>query len=355
LALARRDYRSAVTYLERALEQDPAGGSIHYPLAMAYQGLNDIKKAQFHLRQRGAGEIDPPDPLMEHLRETINSATSYVQQGDQAMQQGKLTDAISYYRTASSMAPTNIVVRERLGTVLFLNGDVAGAMDQFEAALRVSPGYARAHYSIGIILASQGRNAEAVKRFELAESADPAYLEARLARADVLVQMGRPMDSLPEYALVIKSGSRFRSARLGYGVALIRLGRYGEARDSLTESLKVVPDYQELALVLARLLAAAPDDQVRDGRLAMVHLQRLEHMDATVEGLEAAAMVAAELGNYGIAVMKQRLALDLARRAHRDDLLVALRANLLLYENRQPCRQPLTVGGTYGTLTTATN
>jgi tetratricopeptide (TPR) repeat protein len=351
VALSGRDYRSAVTYLEDALRQAPNAGAIHYPLAMAYQGLNETDKAKLHLQQRENGSVDPPDPLMADLREMLESAASYVSRGDRATAGGNLTAAVSAYRKAIQLSPANTLARQRLGTALFLAGNTAAALDEFEQVLRVSPHDAKAHYAIGLVLASTGRNAEAVRRFELAEQADPMYLEAHLARADVLLQMGRAKDALAEYGLIVKAGSRFSVARLGYGVAVMRLGRYPEASRWLTESVMLLPDFQELKLVLARLLAAAPDPAVRDGRRALTLIQGLAAIDTSVEGAEAAAMVFAEAGQFDVAVIRQRDAIALAKRAHRDDIADLFASNLARYEHHQPCRNPLTVPGSYATLT----
>ena len=49
-------------------------------------------------------------------------------------------------------------------------------------------------------------------------------------------------------------------------MALVRLRRFQEARDRLADGVKTYPDQPGFAHALARLLAAAPDARVRDGR-----------------------------------------------------------------------------------------
>ena len=58
-------------------------------------------------------------------------------------------------------------------------------------------------------------------------------------------------------------------ASFGYAMGLVRLGRYHEARDRLERDVQSFPDQPGLAHALARLLAAAPDDRVRDGARAV--------------------------------------------------------------------------------------
>ena len=74
-----------------------------------------------------------------------------------------------------------------------------------------------------------------------------------------------------EYAAVIAIEPRNRFARLMEAMALIRLKDYSEARSRLERGLSALPDDSDLALTLARLLAACPDSSIRDGRRALGH------------------------------------------------------------------------------------
>ena len=58
-------------------------------------------------------------------------------------------------------------------------------------------------------------------------------------------------------------------------MALVRLRRYREARDRLADAMNIYPDQPGFAHALARVLAAAPDDGVRDGRRALALVQTL--------------------------------------------------------------------------------
>jgi cytochrome c-type biogenesis protein CcmH/NrfG len=60
-----------------------------------------------------------------------------------------------------------------------------------------------------------------------------------------------------------------------YARTLVVLKRYREARDRLHEARRAHPGDPELIDLLVRILAAAPDDQLRDGRRAMSLMQEL--------------------------------------------------------------------------------
>jgi hypothetical protein len=125
-------------------------------------------------------------------------------------------------------------------------------------------------------------------------------------------------------------------------MALVRLRRYQEARDRLTDGMNAFPSKPAFAQALARLLAAAPDDRVRDGRRALAIIHELLKQQQSTELGETMAMALAASGQYEEAVALQRALLATAQRAGREDLALVMAANLKLYESRQPCRVPWT-------------
>ena len=139
---------------------------------------------------------------------------------------------------------------------------------------------------------------------------------------------------------MIKVDPAVSQARFGYAMALVRLSRYQQARDWLNDCVKTYPDQPGFAHALARLLAAAPDDRVRDGRRAMTLMQTLLKTQRTIELAQTMAMTLAELGNYEDAARWQRDAMAAAAQAKREDLAGRLGENLKRYESRQPCRTP---------------
>jgi tetratricopeptide (TPR) repeat protein len=340
-ALARRDYARAVTSLEEALVQDQSASIIHYPLAMAYRGLGDLEKAEAHLRQRGHVDPGPPDPLMSELNGSLHSAVTYERLGVDALDKRAWAAAAAYFRKGVELAPDNPSLRHRLGTALFLNGDAVAAIGQFEEVVRRSPDFAKARYSLGVLLITSGRANEAIEQLSAAVSDDPNYLEARLRLAEALRRSGRLEESLSQYGEVSRIDPRVAEARFGFAMTLVRLRRYQEARDRLVEGMHGYPTQPAFARALARLLAAAPDDRVRDGRRAMAMTQQLLKDQQTLDLGETMAMTLAELGQYEQAVAFQREVMAAARKAGRDDVVRQMVENLELYQRHRPCRTPL--------------
>jgi hypothetical protein len=124
-------------------------------------------------------------------------------------------------------------------------------------------------------------------------------------------------------------------------MVLASLERFADARDHLAEGLVVLPNQPELHHALARMLAAAPDARVRDGHQALLIMRaRLAVDPRSVELAETMAMVSAEGSQWDDAITWQRQAIAGAERARLAPLAERLRAVLLLYERRVPCRTP---------------
>ena len=340
VALARQDYAQAIQYLEDALSLAPQASRIHYPLAMAYRGHGDRAKAESHLRRRGDIDVSPADPLMAELAGLLQNAQAYEVRGSDALAKREWPAAITSLRKAIELAPNNAMTRLNLGTALYLNGDARSALEQFQEAVRLSPELPKAHYSIGVLMETGGEDRKAIEEFSLAVKADPTFVEARLQLADALRRTGRLEESLPHYAAIVKSSPSVSQAAFGYAMALVRLRRYQPARDRLAEGMKTFADQPGFAHALARLLAAAPDETVRDGQRSLVLMQELLKQQKTLGLAETMAMTLAELGRYDEAATWQRETIAAAKQAGREDLAQRLAENLSLYERRQPCRTP---------------
>ncbi len=339
-ALAQGDYERAVERLEGVLAAEPEATVAEYSLAMAYRGLGDLERARAHLARRGDREVVLADPLMRELAAVLRSASAYEASGVRALEREQWEAAAGYFREAIALAPDDPSPRHRLGTALFVLGDPRAAQEQFQAAIRLSPSFAQAHFSLGVLMASAGRFDAALARFTAAVRHDPAHVEARLVLADMLRHSGRPRDALAHYARVARLAPGIAEAQFGGAMALVQLGRYGEALAELDAGARAHPADELFPLAAARLLAAAPDDAVRDGPRALALLAGLAPGES-VERDETRAMALAEVGRHDEAAALQRRVLEAARAAGGADL-DGMADNLALYEGGQPSRTPWT-------------
>ena len=342
LALARRDFSRAIMLLETAVRHDPAAGALHYPLATAYRGAGRPAdaEAQLRLRDQRNSEVTPPDPRMDQLADLLAGPQAFEVRGTDALNRGEWTKAVASFRQGVDVAPDNPLLHHRLGTALFMTGSVEEAEREFGEALRRSPGYAPAHYSLAVLLESRGRDAEAIDRYAAAVRYQPTYVQARLRLGGVLRRSGRAGDALEQYEAIMRIDPRLADAPIELAITLVRLRRYAEARDRLIAGLRAFPDHPGFPRALARVLAAAPDDRVRDGRRALALADDLLRTDQSTDVGETMAMALAETGRFTEAAALQRDLIAAARSAGRSDLASTLEDNLRLYASNRPCRTP---------------
>jgi tetratricopeptide (TPR) repeat protein len=353
VAVARRDYPKAVRYLEEALAIDPEAESLHAPLAAAYRGLGQLDKAQPHLRQWRNRDLPVPDPLQQEMDLLLESGLSYELRGIREFEVRDWKGAAAFFRKGLALATTNSPLRRslqhKLGTALYLDGDVTGAQGQFEAVVAAGPptgideSTAKAHYSLAVLLAAQRHQpSEVLAHFEAAVKYQPNYIEAHLAFADYLRRTDHPEEALKEYRETLDLNPRQNIARLGYAMCLVHTRRYREARDWLDEATRLFPDRTEFKIALARLLATSPDDRVRDGQRAIAITHELYKGERTTALGETIAMALAETGDFAQAISIQRDVMSAAKQAGLAAHLPQMNANLTLYERHQPSRTPWT-------------
>jgi tetratricopeptide (TPR) repeat protein len=162
----------------------------------------------------------------------------------------------------------------------------------------------------------------------------------RVKLADVLRRSGSAEESLRHYERAVTIDPGLTGARFGHAMALVRLRRYQEAQDRLTEGMKAHPSTPAFAKALARVLAAAPDERVRDGHRALAITHELLKQEQDTDLGETMAMALAAVGQFDEAATLQRALIATVQRSGREDLLRAMNENLQLYVNRMPCRTP---------------
>jgi hypothetical protein len=127
-------------------------------------------------------------------------------------------------------------------------------------------------------------------------------------------------------------------------MTLALLDRFTEARDRLTEGTRTFPDKPGFKWTLARLLAAAPDDRLRNARGALTMAEKLlgESQKSLDDGLavgETYAMALAESGQYATAAAVQRdVRTTVQKSGVPDAVLRRIGDNLNRYERGLPCR-----------------
>lgn len=262
IALAEGDFQSAADRLTAVLEAVPQASRLEHALGMAYRGLGDLEAAREHLALRGEVGLAPSDPRMEELAGLQVGERVHLLRGRKAFQAGSYVDAVEEFHAAVEAKPDSVRARVNLSAALSGMGDAAGATEELLQAVALDPGNATARFNLASLLAASGRHQLAIAHFQAAVGQQPEDEEAWIGEAK----------------------------------SWIAMGDFVQAVERLETAVAILPRSGRLAFALGRLLAAAPDQSVRDGERALDLASRVFEVLRTAEYAGLMALAQRELG-----------------------------------------------------------
>ena len=340
-ALAQRDFETAAELLEKALEARPEATKIHYPLGMAYRGMGNVEKARKHISLHGGGEPEVVDPLVEDMNQLLTGGRTQLQRALEAVVTRKYPVAVEAFGKALEQDPGNVNLRTSYARSLFLSDKREEARKELEEAVRRDPANDLANFLLGVMLESEGKTMEAERLYRATLEADPKHSGANHYLGNIMMREGRYEKAAGYYRDTVAGSPENLPARLMEILALQRAGTDpGLMMERLREALREHPDDQWFSYIQARILAASPEDGLRDGVRALEISTWLAEKTTGPEILEVKAMSYAELGQFEKAIETQNSALFMAFSMGRVDLIPAMQTNLALYQQGKPCRRP---------------
>ena len=338
LALSQRRYADAVNRFEKALEQVPAANRIHYSLALAYRGLGDLAKAESHLALRGAVGVRVADPLFDRLSDLMAGERGHLIRGQTAMNAKRFADAAVEFRKAIAARPDSVAAHLSLATTLVQLNDPAAAVKEFATVLRLDPQNPNAHFNLAIVLSSQEKHSEAVEKLQALLKTTPGDSAARFFLAKELLKLERRDEALAEFLRVSETDTGNEEAALQAVNLLMQAGRHANALKLLEKTHARYPQKIDTAAVLAYLLAASTQYDLRDGARALKLAQEVYQVTGLPQHGAIVPLALAELGRCADAAEWQRKMIALAEQKQRMELAAKLKSALNLYEGKQTCR-----------------
>jgi tetratricopeptide (TPR) repeat protein len=279
-------YGEATEYLERAAALDPHLAGAHLALGNVALQRGDADAAAASYRR--AAELDPTDAQAENNLATVLA------------REGRTAEAEQGFRAAIGRDPGYAAAYGNLAELLARRGDGAGALAAARQGAELAPRDAEAHHKLGNLLAYTGAASAAEQEYRQAIALDPTAADARYKLAVLLDRRGDRAAAAELRAAAFRAAPRVARLHVQQGLAAERRGAWAEAAARYREVLAVLPDDRLAGTLLARLLAAAPEAPLRDGREAASLAQRAV---ATSGGRDAAALAAlaaayAEVGRF---------------------------------------------------------
>ena len=212
----------------------------------------------------------------------------------------------------------------------------------FRHALEVTENNYLAHNNLGIALDKKGQIDEAIRQFQEALRLKPDYFDALNNLGNALAAKGRFDEAIENYRKAIQINSNHPETFVHLGMALGQLGRTREAVAQYREALRLNPDLAGALNNLAWVLAASPDDQLRNGAEAVRLAERACELTHYTQPLFIGTLAAAyaEAGRFPEAVSMAEKAEQLATDAGLTAVAAKNRQLLELYRADKPYHEP---------------
>jgi tetratricopeptide (TPR) repeat protein len=344
LALGAGRPAEAVELLQRALAWQPNAPEIHQALGMAYRELGERELARKHLGRVPPSKLEQQklpmtDPFAAELDRRRTGARGHDMRAIRALDEGRYDLAAIEMRQALLADPDRAYARHGLAVALFRAGRNQEAVDALEELLRKDPTHLPSRLLLARVLAAQGNLRAAEERLEATLREWPDDSETHLQLAELRLRERRWESALEHYTRVLARRPDQSDARVGAGLSLIGLGqRRGALKMLLGDAARETLD-PRVALLSARLLAAAPEPDLRDGPRALDLARRAFQDEPTISAAESIAMAEAEAGRFREALAWQREAASATGTPR-----PWTTARLARYQRAQPCREPWAPG-----------
>jgi Tfp pilus assembly protein PilF len=307
---------------------------------MAYRGLGDQDAARRHLEQRGTVGVRPPDPVVDQLQLLTEGERVHLVRGRLAFASGRYQEAADEFAAAVAADPKSARALVNLGTALGQLGDLDVAIEKYRQALAVDPDQVTAHFNLGSSLVEQEQAADAIPHIEAVLKSAPYDAEAHLLMARALVATGDDWASLEHFRRAAELDPANVDTVTGGAAALVRLRQFARAESVLDAGHRRIPDSGAITFALARLLAACPEAEVRDGERALELARTIYTARPNPRHAQLIAQSLAELDRCEEAAEWQQKVVDAAVEDGATEALPALSADLEQYLGGSPCRMP---------------
>ncbi len=340
LALATRDYGTAIRDLSEALRLAPRASRIHLTLAMAYRGQGNLSQARSHMEKRGDVSPAVVDPLITAMEQRSTGQRTLFHHAISAVNRGEYALAAEGFRSGLSLDPGNANARVSLARALYLTGDVESTRRELSEVLHGNPDHVLANFLSGVLALESQQVATAEGFFNAALAGEPRHAGTRYYMGTLRLRAGAYAEAVRHYEVALEQIPDHGLAQLGEVLALIRSGgAHAAVRARLERAVSTHPDKSIFAYLLARLLAASPQGKVRDPPRAVALAERLYNNDPQTEHAEVLAMAYAATGRYPEAVKLQEDALAAAA-FFNPRLVSRLESGLARYWLNQPSPGP---------------
>jgi len=249
-------------------------------------------------------------------------------------------DSETLFRRALAMKPDNADAHINLGAALEMSGHEPEALAEYREAARLTDDNVNAHFNIANLLTKMDQPAGALPEFDRASALAPGMADLHNGRGQALAALGRFDEAEGAFAEAVRLKPDYAAPHFELGKTLLKQGRDAEAIGEFRAALRLDPDNFKILAYVAHVLAADENQQIRDGRNALVLAIKANALTGGVQPLvlDALGMACAEIGDFTNATEVTQKAFDLASAAKLKKL-EPIQQRIELYKNHQPWRE----------------
>ena len=255
-----------------------------------------------------------------------------------------ITDLTAFYRHQRAILSTAaIVVIAALSCCAWVQTSYwRDSETLFRHALAVTTNNDVAENNLGIVFMGQGKLDEAISLLQSAVDLRPDNSPAHENLAKALLQKGRGSDALVHYRKLLDLQPDNMEVHNIVGTVLVQQGRVQEGVEEWQKVLSVEPDNGNAMSNLAWVFATSPDESIRNGAKAV----QLAEQAVRISGGRIAILFRtlgaayAENGRFVDAIQTAQRGIELANSQGNSGLATELQANIALYQEQQPLRDP---------------
>jgi len=238
--------------------------------------------------------------------------------------------------------PNSVALHDDAALLYLALGRSGEAVAHFGASAALKPDSAPTHFNVAVALSVNGRLDEAIREYRLALQIHPDYAAAHNNLGSVLLAQGLGAEALSHLREAVRIDPTNEEARYNLGRAFRALGDTAAAIENFRHALRLKPEAAPVMADLAWLLATAPEDALRDGRLAVQLARRAVDLTGARDSgaLDVLAAAYAEVGEFERAVETAQAALRVAPPQSAAAAAISRRAQL--YAERRPYRTSFT-------------
>lgn len=235
-----------------------------------------------------------------------------------SLNENRLDEAIDLYTQCiekGDLGLKNLIVAYNdRGNAHGKKSDLQSALADFNKVIELNPEDPDAFYNRGLTYKKLAKIDRAFRDYSEAIKRNPRYAKAYNNRGAIYGQRGEFYDAITDFNHAIFLTGKNASAFYNRGLAYYSLGEYKNAISDLERAIELNPKYIKAYENLAWLRATCPDNELRDGIMAIALARKVRFMqpEGTSTLFDIMAAAYASSGSYEDAIRYQELAIETA-------------------------------------------